>query len=148
MITAIRFRALSKGEASAFARVMRPQGVALPILGMAVRVRRTTDDGRQTTDGSERYSVISNQYSVSSIQEVAISAGPVAPVPFRARGTEEFLVGKALDAEVLKQAAELLVSEAQPRTSAHRATKEYRIELLPTLLEQTLTTAWERATRA
>src|SRR5512134_3437312 len=35
LVTAIRFRPLGEREASAFARVMRPQGVALPILGMA-----------------------------------------------------------------------------------------------------------------
>ncbi len=142
MITAIRFRPLGEGEGSAFARVMRPQGVALPILGMAVRIRLMTNDERRAAE-SKQYPVNSEQW----MEEVAVSAGPVAPVPFRAKGTEEYLRGKSLDADVLKEAAELLVSEAQPRTSAHRATKEYRVELLPTLLEQTLTTAWERAAR-
>lgn len=127
MITAVRFRALGAGEASAFARVMRPQGVALPILGMATRIRCAMDRSQCT------------------MQEVAISAGPVAPVPFRAGATEEFLKGKVLDAELVKAAAAILLREAQPRTSAHRATKEYRLELLPTLLEQTLRTAVERA---
>lgn len=122
LITAIRFRPLGKNEASAFARVMRPQGVALPILGMAVKVE--TRDLR--------------------LETVAISAGPVAPIPFRAQRTEEFLRGKILDEMVLPQAAQILVNEAKPRTSAHRATKEYRYELLPALLKQTLTTAMER----
>ncbi|MBI4673918.1 MAG: FAD binding domain-containing protein [Chloroflexi bacterium] len=123
LITAIRFRPLGAGEGSAFARVMRPQGVALPILGMAVRVE--TRDRR--------------------LEHVAISAGPVAPIPFRAKRTEGFLRGKILDDTVLQQAAQILVNEAQPRTSAHRATKEYRFELLPTLLKQTLRAAMERA---
>ena len=38
MISALRFVPTSEGEASAFARIMRPQGVALPILGMATRL--------------------------------------------------------------------------------------------------------------
>jgi carbon-monoxide dehydrogenase medium subunit len=129
MITAIRFKSLESAEGSAFVRVMRPQGVALPILGMAVKTRLLTkDEGR--------------------IGEVALSAGPVAPVPFRATRTEEFLRGKMVDDRVLQDAARILVAEAQPRTSAHRSTKEYRYELLPTLLEQTLSAALERAARA
>lgn len=130
MISAIRFRPLGAGEASAFARVMRPQGVALPILGMASKVK------------------IEKRNSEFGIEDAAICAGPVAPVPFRAKHTEEFLRGKILDDEVLRQAAQILVSEAQPRTSAHRATREYRFELLPTLLAQTLRAAMERANTA
>lgn len=126
LITAIRFRALEAGEASAFARVMRPQGVALPILGMATRVKCTMHNGQWT------------------ITEIAICAGPVAPVPFRATQTEEFLRGKSVDDAVVAEAAKILVGEAKPRTSAHRATKEYRFELLPTLLEQTLRAVMER----
>lgn len=129
LITAIRFRALGAGEASAFARVMRPQGVALPILGMATRVRVSARNGQAV------------------IEDVAVSAGPVAPVPFRAFATEEFLRGKVLDESVLREASELLLANARPRTSAHRATQEYRIELLPMLLERTLQTALERASR-
>lgn len=127
MITAVRFRVLEEGEASAFARVMRPQGVALPILGMATKIKCTMNNGQCTMD------------------EVAISAGPVAPVPFRASKTEEFLRGKVFDEQGLDEAAKILVNEAMPRTSAHRATKEYRFELLPTLLRQTLRAAVERA---
>lgn len=127
MIRAIRFRPCGENEASAFARVMRPQGVALPILGMAPRVK------------------IENRKSKFEIREIAISAGPVAPIPFRAKRTEEFLRGKIFDADVLKQAAQILLQEASPRTSAHRATKEYRVALLPMLLEQTLGIAIERA---
>ncbi|MCI0478830.1 MAG: hypothetical protein L0Y55_21520, partial [Anaerolineales bacterium] len=136
IITAVRFRPLGAGEASAFARVMRPQGVALPILGMASRVQ------------IEIRKLVPNEFEGAKfeIRNVAISAGPVAPVPFRAKRTEEFLRGKILDDTALEQAAQILVKEAQPRTSAHRATKEYRFELLPTLLNKTLRAAMERAT--
>lgn len=135
MITAIRFRPLGEGEASAFARVMRPQGVALPILGMATRIKCTMRDAKPP-------------FGECTMEQVAISAGPVAPVPFRARATEEYLRGKVFNDAVLQEATRLLVNEAQPRTSAHRATKEYRFELLPTLLEQTLRKAIARAVDA
>ncbi len=121
IIAAVRFKPTRANEASAFARVMRPQGVALPILGMAVRLE--IRDWRL------------------EIGDVAICAGPVAPIPFRAARTEEFLRGKVLSDEVMEQAARVLVEECQPRTSKHRATKEYRVELLPVLLRMTLTVA-------
>lgn len=127
LIAAIRFRPLGKNEASAFARVMRPQGVALPILGMAVKIK---------------IGILNSEFGIN---EVAICAGPVSPIPFRATRTEEFLRGKILDENATTQAARILVNEAQPRTSAHRATKEYRYELLPVLLKQTLEKAMERA---
>lgn len=123
MIVAVRFRPTGEDEASAFARVMRPQGVALPILGMAVRLRIRDKE----------------------IAQVTLSTGPVAPAPFRAIKTEEFLRGKKFSEKTVERAAQILLSEAQPRTSPHRATKEYRIELLPMLLRQTLMRAVERA---
>lgn len=127
LISAVRFNPTGAHAASAFARVMRPQGVALPILGMAARVR--VDDARALLD-------------------VAISAGPVAPVPFRALKTEQFLRGRVLDETTLVQAVELVLLEVAPRTSAHRATREYRLELLPSLLRDVLTRAVERATNS
>jgi carbon-monoxide dehydrogenase medium subunit len=135
MISAIRLRPCGENAASAFARVMRPQGVALPILGMATRVQCTMHNAAKPLFGE------------CTINEIAVSAGPVAPIPFRAKGTEEFLRGKIFDEDVLKQATKILLQEASPRTSAHRATKEYRYELLPMLLEQTLRTAIERASK-
>lgn len=127
LIAAIRFCPTGAHEASAFTRVMRPQGIALPILGMASRVKI----------------VICNSKFV--IQEVAISAGPVAPTPFHASKTEDFLRGKVPGDETFAQAAQILLREAAPRTSAHRATKEYRYELLPTMLRQVATRAAKRA---
>ncbi len=127
IISAIRFRPTGANEGSAFARIMRPQGIALPILGMAARVK------------------LAIRNSQFAIDDVAISAGPVAPTLFRAARTEEFLRGKVLDDATLEQAARVLLSEAQPRTSAHRATREYRVELLPTMLREVMTRAVKRA---
>ncbi len=129
LISAVRIRPTDVTEASSFTRVMRPQGVALPILGLAARVKLTIA-------GSQLL-----------IENCSISAGPVAPTPFRARQTEEFLHGKGLDENTLAQAAAVLLKEVSPRTSPHRATREYRFELLPSMLRSVLTCAAERAGR-
>ena len=123
VLTAIRFRATDKHAATAFARIMRPQGVALPIMNMAVQVRIVAD----------------------YVVEAAIAAAPVAPQPFRCRQTEAFLKDKPATPATIEAAIEPLLRECQPRTSPHRATAEYRREMLPVLLRRTLSKAIERA---
>jgi carbon-monoxide dehydrogenase medium subunit len=108
---------------SAFSRIMRPQGVALPIMNMATRLSMIDD----------------------RIADIAIAAAPVAPTPFRCTQTESFLKGKPATSESIEAAIEILLSECKPRTSAHRATAEYRREVLPVLLRRTLSKAIERA---
>ena len=127
MISALRFVPTGEGEASAFARIMRPQGVALPILGMATRL--TVERHPQAV-----------------LTSVRIAVGPVAPTPYRARTTEEFLLNKPATDETIEAAIPVLLGECHPRTSAHRATTEYRREMLSVLLKQTIGTAIVRAT--
>jgi xanthine dehydrogenase FAD-binding subunit len=110
-------------QASAFCRVMRAQGIALPILNLAVWLERSHD----------------------SISDVHVAVGPAGPVPFRAHKTDEFLRGKSLSAETISGAQEVLLSEAIFRTSPARATAEYRRQLVVVLLKNALTTAFERA---
>lgn len=111
-----------RGEASAFRRVMRPQGVAIAIQNMGIWLRRDGD----------------------YITEIRIAVGPAGPVPFRARQTEAILRGKTFNEETLSEAEKALQAEARFRTSPHRATAEYRYHLAGILLRQTLQTAWER----
>jgi len=66
-------------------------------------------------------------------------------VPFRARKAEAFLADKPYSDETFKSALEALVGEVKFRTSAMRATSEYRYHLAGTLLKDTLETAWKRA---
>lgn len=124
IVTGFRFAAKKEREASAFHRVMRPQGVAIAILNMAAWVR-LDENGR--------------------LEKVRISCGPAGPKPFRAYQAEEFLAGKEWDETVLEKASEILAGEVSLRTSAHRATKEYRHQLLPVLLKHVLDNAVERA---
>ncbi len=126
MIVAFRVRPHGLGEGSAFARIMRPQGLALPILGVAARVR-LTPDGR-------------------SYAGVSICVGPAGPIPFRARAAEEALVGRPVG-ECEPAAIAAAQREARLRTSKYRATSDYRREMLAVLLRRVLETAVARARR-
>jgi len=111
------------GEASAFKRVMRPQGVAIAILNLGVWLHR---------DGE-------------TIADIRISVGPSGPVPKRMESAEDVLLGQPLHSEGIRQAYQAILAEASFRTSRHRATSEYRQHVVGVLLEETLKTAFDRA---
>ena len=111
------------GEASAFARVMRPQGVALPVLNLAVWLRR---DGEHIAD-------------------LRAAVGPSGPTPSRAAALEDCLRGQALTDEVFQNAEAAWRASLRFRTSPRRATADYRRHLSSALLEKTVRTAWERS---
>jgi CO/xanthine dehydrogenase FAD-binding subunit len=113
----------SPGQASAFVRIMRPQGVALPILNLAVWLHR---------EGNK-------------IEAIRLAMGPVGPRPVRAHQTEQLLQGNKLTPTTLGRSLDVLVSEAHFRTSPYRAGEGYRKELAGVLLEDGLSIAWERA---
>jgi len=125
LITRLRFLATRPGEGSAFKRVMRPQGVALPMINMAVRLR--------LDEAGER------------LLDARVAIGPAGPIPFLATQTMDFLCDQPAISETYIQAAEVALGEAHLRTSRHRATDEYRAEMIRTLLPQTLAKAAERA---
>ncbi len=121
-----RFPLARAGEGSAFTRVMRPQGVALPILALAVWMR--------VSDGV--------------VDEVRIALGPAGPVPLRATTAETYLTGIPLVRDVIPQMADLIFAGARLRSSKHRASVEYREELILPLARRALTLAYERAQEA
>ena len=110
------------GQGSTHRRVMRPQGVAIAILNMAVWVQRQAE----------------------RIQDIRIAVGPAGPTPFRAHKTEDFLRGSVFSSELFSGALETLLGEAKFRTSPHRSTAEYRRHLSGVLLRETLSAAWQR----
>jgi CO/xanthine dehydrogenase FAD-binding subunit len=122
-----RFKlALSEGhEGSAFKRIMRPQGVALPILGCAARVK---------LDAAH-----------SKFEEVALCLGPVGPTPTRAESVESLLVGSLANDDTIQQAALYARQNLHPRTSKYRATSEYRVEMIELLVRESLQLAITRA---
>lgn len=124
LVVGFRFKTKGPREGSAFHRVMRPQGVAIAILNMAGWVQ-LDDEG--------------------NFSDLRISCGPAGPRPFRAQNTEKYFVGKTMDGSFIQEACQILGDEVSLRTSAHRATKEYRHKLLPVLLRTVLNKAVDRA---
>lgn len=111
------------GQASAFVRVMRAQGIALPILNLAIWLERAGE----------------------TIRAARVAVGPAGPIPFRALQTSAYLAGKPFTPEAIAGAQEILLAETRFRTSPARATAEYRRELAVVLFKNALQTAWERA---
>jgi CO/xanthine dehydrogenase FAD-binding subunit len=123
MITAIRFPALTGRQGSAWERIGRRRALVLPILNCGAVL--ALNDGQ--------------------IEWARLGLGPVAPVPFRARETEAFLAGRPANEEAFRQAGDIAAYEAQPRTSLLRASREYRLEVLPVLVRNGLARATAQA---
>lgn len=123
ILTRLRFRKTSDGEGTAHHRVMRPQGLCLPIVSMAARLR---------IEGNV-------------ITAAGISMGPVGPVPWFAEPAAEVLVGKPATRTQFETAAEVALENISLRASKYRATREYRETMIRTWLPAILATATQRA---
>jgi carbon-monoxide dehydrogenase medium subunit len=82
------------------------------------------------------------------IAAATIAMGPVGPCPVRASDAEDFLRGQPPGPDVFAEAAQRALCNAQPRSSALRASREYRMAVLPVLVEETLAAAAHRAAAA
>jgi xanthine dehydrogenase FAD-binding subunit len=115
---------LSKnGQASCFKRIMRPQGVALPIINLAIWLERL--------DGV--------------FSQVRIAVGPGGPTPWSGTEAEKTLIGKSLNEETFDVAAEALLNQVGFRSSARRASADYRRHIVVGLFKDVLEAAWQRA---
>ena len=123
VLTRLRFKATGTGEGSAFHRVMRPQGLCLPIISMATRLK---------VDGD-------------IITAASISMGPVGPVPWFAEPVAAVLVGGTTSTEQYEKAADVALDNVTLRASKYRATREYRATMIRTYLPIILAKAAERA---
>jgi xanthine dehydrogenase FAD-binding subunit len=110
-------------QASAFRRIMRLQGIALPILNVSVWLERKAE----------------------LIQDVRIAVGPGGPTPWRASAAEESLRGQTYSPAAFAAAREALLKQVTFRSSAMRASAEYRLHLVDNLFFECLETAWKRA---
>jgi carbon-monoxide dehydrogenase medium subunit len=126
VLTRLRFRRTGAGEGSAHHRVMRPQGLCLPIISMGVRVH--VDDAGMIT-------------------AARIGMGPVGPVPFLAEAAMEVLVGSAATHGQFAKAADVALDDVELRTSKYRASREYREQMVRTWLPVILERAVQRARR-
>jgi carbon-monoxide dehydrogenase medium subunit len=123
ILTRLRFKPTSDNEGSAFHRVMRPQGLCLPIISMAARLQIEGD----------------------TITSAGISMGPVGPVPWFAAPVADALVGGRASEERFAKAAEVALDNISLRTSKYRATEEYRATMIRTYLPIILAKAAQRA---
>jgi CO/xanthine dehydrogenase FAD-binding subunit len=110
-------------QGSAFKRIMRAQGIALPILNLSVWLERREEQ----------------------ITDVRVAVGPSGPTPRRISAVEDSLRGQRLDSAACSQALEVLLDNVHFRTSPYRASAEYRQHLVKVLLNDTLQIAWQRA---
>jgi carbon-monoxide dehydrogenase medium subunit len=115
---------ITSHQASCFKRIMRPQGVALPILNCAVWL----------------------EWEENVIKDIRISVGPGSSTPFRATQAEDTLRGKTFNESTFESALDALLAQAQFRTSARRASSDYRQHIIKGLFKDVLESAWGRAT--
>jgi carbon-monoxide dehydrogenase medium subunit len=108
---------------SCFKRIMRPQGVALPILNCAVWLEREKD----------------------IVKDIHIAVGPGGATPFRATDAEKTLRGQSFTEETINHTVNSLLGQAQFRSSARRASADYRRHIVGGLFRETFETAWKRA---
>lgn len=109
-------------QGSAFKRIMRAQGIALPILNLSVWMERQEDQ----------------------IADVRVSVGPSGPSPRRISAVEDSLRGQTLNPESCSHALDVLLNNVRFRTSPYRASQEYRQQLVEGLLTDTLDIVWRR----
>jgi CO/xanthine dehydrogenase FAD-binding subunit len=96
--------------------------VALPILNCAVWLERAGD----------------------IVNDIHIAIGPGGPTPFRATEAESALRGQPITDETFARALDALLAQAQFRTSARRASADYRRHIAGGLFQDVLDTAWKR----
>ena len=110
-------------QASCFKRIMRPQGVALPIINLAIWLERKEN----------------------VISQICIAVGPGGPTPWRGTEVEKVLIGKSLSDETSAMALKALLAQVGFRSSARRASSDYRRHIVTGLFKDVLETAWTRA---
>ena len=127
VLTRLRFKPTGLLEGSAHHRVMRPQGLCLPIISMGARIKLDADD---------------------VITDARISMGPVGPVPYLAEPAMDTLIGEPATEEVYAAAAATALASVSLRASKYRASHEYREQMLRTFLPTILRRAVRRAQEA
>jgi len=110
-------------QASCFKRIMRPQGVALPILNCAVWL----------------------ECEGNIVKDIRIAVGPGGGIPFRATEAESTLRGQSFNEKTLDQGLESLLSQIKFRSSPRRANADYRQHIVVGLFTDVIDAAWKRA---
>ena len=125
LISHVRFPLPVTPWGTAWRRVGRRPSLILPILNCAVKLELDSKGVK--------------------IARAVIALGPVAPTPFRARHAQTCLIGKPPTPELFAEAAHEARKESNPRSSVMRASREYRLEVIPVLVAEALALAAKRA---
>lgn len=107
ILTSFRLPPPDKASKGCYIKFALRNAMGLPVVGVGVLVR--------TSNGT--------------FKDVKIALGAVASTPLRARKTESFLLGKPVDDEAIRKAAELAMEESEPINDI-RASREYRLGLV------------------
>ena len=79
------------------------------------------------------------------IRQIRIAVGPGGPTPWSGTEAEKALIGKSLNDETFHDAVEALLAQVGFRSSARRASADYRRHIVTGLFKDVLETAWKRA---
>ena len=123
MITHLRFKVPEAAWGTAWQRVGRRAALTLPVINCAVKV----------------------ELAGERIRSAVIALGPVAMKPFRAKECEAFLAGQLPSQEIFVEAGRLAQSEADPRSNPLRASRAYRLAVIPVVVRRALEIACQRA---
>lgn len=77
------------------------------------------------------------------IEDIRIALGGAGPVPLRPLSAESYLKGKKATDENIIKAGELAASDSNPRSSS-RASREYRLSIIPVITKRAILKAIER----
>jgi carbon-monoxide dehydrogenase medium subunit len=116
LLTEIRVKPVTSGEACAYAKIGRRQAMTLAVVNATSRIR---------LDGS------------GSVSAVKICVGAAAPTLMRIRLAEAMLMGQVLTTEAIQAAAEIASQEIKPIDDVH-GTAWYRRKIAKVLVERTL----------
>ena len=116
LVTRISIPLPQAGEAASFIRLELRKSLSLPMLNCAAMLR--------LEEGKVAWS--------------RITMAPVGVGPVRAAVAEAYLAGKELTDEVMAQAGQLALENANPRSNPLRGSREYRLETLPVLVRRAL----------
>ncbi len=112
---------VGRGNSSAYLKLGSRQAMDIAVAGAAVALR--ADNG--------------------AIREIRIGLGGAGATPLRARSAEEYATGRPAVDETIAQAGRLAAADSSPRSSA-RASREYRLKVIPVLVERAIRSALRR----
>ncbi len=124
MVTHIEWDQPATRSGAAYERLSLRRSLTLPVIACGVAVQAEPATPRLTS--------------------ARIAVGPVAPVPWRARRSEDLLMSGPVAAAVVEEAARLAAIDARPR-SGLRGSAEYRREMVHVLVKRALIRALQRA---